>query len=401
MSNERIEAARAAKRSGPVFLEYGFRPFFLGAGIQAVLAMGAWMIWIYLLEVDAVPENLTIAIPVHIWHAHEMIFGYGLAVVAGFLLTAVPSWTGRQPVRGRMLGMLFALWLAARLASWFSALLPPLAVALPELAFIAMLSALVGHALLSGWSKRNILFLPVLAAMFGASLMHYLDLPYPAHMLGLDMLLILVTVVGGRVVPAFTTNALRREGVEPLPRTSDKRDLAAILAIVAMAIADMALPGSTATGVIAVLAGLSIGIRMIGWRTVKVLRSPILWVLHLGYGWLAFGLIFKGIALTTDIASEATAIHALTVGAIGSLTLGVMSRAALGHTGRELKVSTAIVIAYLLVSLATVIRIAGPAQLYEESMLISGAAWIAAFLIFAVTYWPILTRPRISLSGSS
>lgn len=402
MSNERIEAAREAKRNGPIFLEYGFRPFFLGAGIQAVLAMSTWIIWIYLLGENAEPESLTIAVPVHVWHAHEMIFGYGLAVLAGFLLTALPSWTGKSPVRGAMLGILFALWLAARLASWFSALLPPLAAALPELAFIAMLTILVAHALLSGWSKRNFLFFPVLVAIFAADLMYHLGLPYPAHALGLDILLILIAVIGGRVVPAFTTNTLRREGVEPLPRASDKRDLAAVLALVAMTVADMIAPGSMVTGVIAIIAGLLIAIRMIGWRIAHVMRSPILWILHLGYAWLAFGLAFKGIALTTGFATEVTAIHALTIGAIGSMTLGMMTRASLGHTGRDLKVSRAIAMAYLLVSLAAILRVAGPTvlpvQMYDGAILISGAIWIAAFLIFAVIYWPILTRPRISLT---
>lgn len=401
MSEERIEAARAAKKAGPVFLEYGFRPFFLGAGIQAVLAMAAWMGWLFLLDAGWVPDRLTIAAPVHIWHAHEMIFGYALAVVAGFFLTAVPNWTGKQPVRGPLLGVLFALWLAARLTSWFSAFLPPLAVALPELAFIAMLAALVGQALLSGWSKRNFLFLPVLAAMFAAALMYHLGLPYPAHMLGIDTLLVLVTVIGGRVVPAFTTNALRRDGAEFLPRSAGKRDIAAIIAVLLLAISDMAAPGAFATGCIALVAGILVGIRMIGWRTSRVLNSPILWILHLGYGWLAFGLIFKGVALTMDVATEITAIHSLTVGAIGSMTLGVMTRAALGHTGRELRVSLGIAVAYLLVSLAAVIRIAGPVMpdgLQDEAMMASGAVWILAFAIFAVTYWPILTRPRISLS---
>jgi uncharacterized protein involved in response to NO len=400
MNTDRIEAARAAKRIGPVFLEFGFRPFFLGAGIQAVMAMGGWMMWIYLLRAKLMPDSLTIAVPVHIWHAHEMIFGYGLAVAAGFFLTAVPSWTGRKPVRGTMLGILFALWLAARLASWFSASLPPIAVALPELAFIAMLMALVGHALLAGWSRRNFLLLPVLAAMFVAAALYHLKFPYPAHILGLDTLLVLITVIGGRIVPAFTTNALRRDGVEPLPRASDKRDVAAILSVVALAMADLALPGSTTTGAVAIVAGLLVACRMIGWGTPKVLNAPIVWILHLGYGWLAFGLVLKGLAIVTGAIPEITAIHALTIGAIGSTTMGVMSRAALGHTGRELKVTTAIATAYLMISLAAIIRITSaalPAGLHDEAMLISGAVWITAFLIFTVTYWPVLTRPRVTL----
>jgi len=400
MSSDKIETARADKRNGPVFLEYGFRPFFLGAGIQAVLAMAVWILWISLLTANSVPDSFPFAVPVHIWHAHEMIFGYGLAVVAGFFLTAVPSWTGKRPVRGTMLGLLFALWLSARLASWLSASLPPIAVALPELAFIAMLSTLVGHALLAGWSKRNFLFFPVLAAMFAASVLYHLKYPYLALTLALDTLLVLITVIGGRVVPAFTTNALRRDGIEPLPRKSGKRDVIATVVVVGMLISDLAVPGSAITGTVAIVAGLLVGCRMIGWRTSKVLNSPIVWILHLGYGWLAFGFVLKGVALITGVVPETTAIHALTIGAVGSMTLGVMSRAALGHTGRELKVTTPMALAYLLISLATVIRISStalPDGLHDDAILVSGAVWIAAFLIFVATYWPILTRPRVLL----
>jgi uncharacterized protein involved in response to NO len=236
--------------------------------------------------------------------------------------------------------------------------------------------------------------------MFVAAALYHLKFPYPAHMLGLDTLLVLLTVIGGRIVPAFTTNALRRDGIEPLPLASSKRGVAAISSVVALAIADLALPGSTTTGAISIIAGLLVANRMIGWRTPKVLNSPILWILHLGYGWLAVGFILKGFALVTGMVAEITAIHALTIGAIGSMTMGVMSRAALGHTGRELKVTTAMATAYLLISLAAIIRMAIgalPARLHDEAVLASGAVWITAFLIFAATYWPVLTRPRVSL----
>lgn len=402
MTEERIEAARGEKRSAPVFLEYGFRPFFLGAGIQAVVAMSAWLAWLYLLGVEGVPDQLTINVPVNVWHAHEMIFGYGLAVVAGFFLTAVPSWTKRQPVRGRTLGILFGLWLAARVTNWLSAFLPTALVALPELAFIGMLALLVGQALLSGWSRRNFLFLPVLAAMFAAALMYYLDLQYAGNLLALDILLILITVIGGRIVPAFTTNVLRRQGIAPLPRASDKRDVAAIVAVLAMSVLDLLSPGSEITGYVAAAAGVLIALRMVGWRTPRVLGSPILWILHLGFGWLAFGLVLKGTALITGAFGEIDAFHALTVGTIGSMTLGVMSRAALGHTGRQLKVSAAIVVAYMLISVSAIVRIAIPAisaGYYNHAILLSGMAWIVAFIIFTVQYWPILTRPRAGLNA--
>lgn len=407
MTNIDLEEARRKKRySGPVFFEYGFRPFFLGAGIQAVLAMAAWIAWIALQP--AWPElPVTIAVPVHQWHAHEMIFGYALAAVAGFFLTAVPNWTGRQPVRGSALAVLFVLWLVARVASWSSAWIPPVLVALPELAFLAMLSALVGQALLSGWSKRNFVFLPVLGALFTGALLYHLDTAgwldgalWPGHMLALDALLLLITVVGGRIVPAFTTNALRRGGDENLPRQMGRRDVVMIALVGAMAVADQVDPGGSVAGWIALAAGAAGAFRMIGWRTGAILHAPILWILHLGYGWLVFGLLLKGMALVAGWVPEIVALHALTVGAVGSMTLGVMTRAALGHTGRTLAVSRPIAVSYAMVSLAAVVRVAGPFlpdRIYDGAMLGSGLLWIAAFLIFAVGYWPVLTRPRLSV----
>jgi len=400
---------RKQRYSGLVFFEYGFRPFFLAAGFQASLAMLAWVAWIALQERGDAGEMLSIGVPVYQWHAHEMIFGYGLAVVAGFFLTAVPGWTGRQPVRGVMLAVLFGLWLLARLTSWTSAWLPPLAVALPELAFIGLLSAFVAHALLAGWSKRNFVFLPVLTILFiGATLYHLeammvTDTTAAAgQLLAFDALLVLLTVIGGRIVPAFTTNVLRRRDVEPLPRTADRRDMLAILTIAALLAADLVAPDSAATGWIALAAALAGGARMTGWRTGRVLDSPLLWILHLGYAWLVFGLLLKALALITATIPATAALHALTVGALGSMTLGVMSRAALGHTGRPLRVSKAIVGSYVLVSLAAVLRIAWPiADLpsYGVAMQVSGLLWCAAFLIFAVAYWPVLTRPRISAAA--
>lgn len=407
MTQASADQAPARRRpQGLIFLEYGFRPFFLGAGLQAVLAMLAWLVWIGLDAASVSPAAVTIRGPVHVWHAHEMIFGYGLAVVAGFFLTAVPSWTGRKPVSGALLGVLFGLWAAARLASWSSAFLPPVLVAIPELAFVAMLAALVGQALLSGWSKRNFVFLPVLAAFFLAASLYHIEIAGLAdataltgHRLGLDALLVLITVIGGRIVPAFTTNALRRLGVHALPRPADRRDVVAILSVVLLALGDIVVPGTVFTGWVALAAAAAGAVRMVGWRSGRVLDSPILWILHLGHVWLVVGFALKGVALVTGAIPEITALHALSVGAVGSMTLGVMTRAALGHTGRALQVSPWITAAYALVSAAAATRVFGPVivpERYGETMMLSGALWSAAFLIFVATYWSILTQPRIS-----
>lgn len=406
MQTDVESAHRKRDYDGPVLFEYGFRPFFLGAGVQAFLAMAAWMAWIATQQQGIATPSLSIAAPVHQWHAHEMIFGYGLAVVAGFFLTAVPSWTGRQPIRGMLLAILFGLWLLARLASWTSAWLPSALVALPELAFIGLLAVLVAQALLSGWSKRNLIFLPVLAALFCAALLYHLEAmaitastSWAGHLLGIDALLLLLTVIGGRIVPAFTTNVLRREGIEPLPRATGRRDAVAMLAVVMLLVADIAAPGSVLTGWVSLAAGLAVAFRMGGWRSSRILTAPILWILHLGYAWLALGFLVKGIALLTAVLPEVVALHALTVGALGCMTLGVMTRAGLGHTGRPLRVSGPIVVSYLLTSLAAVVRIAWPIldlPLDDAALLTSGLLWCAAFLIFTIDYWPVLTRPRLS-----
>ncbi len=399
-------------RPGPVarlfdaaILSYGFRVFFLFAGLYGALAMAAWLAWIGLHALNFEVVGMSIALPPHLWHAHEMIFGYTFAVIAGFFLTAVPSWTGRQPIQGGPLALLAAAWLAARLASWSSALLPAPLVAALDLFFIALLGLMIGRALIAGGSRRNLVFLPVLAVLFVANLLVHLEILglldgglARGHLLALDMILLLIAVIGGRIVPAFTTNVLRNTGVEPLPRSHKALDIASIAAMALLLLADLIVPGSWIAGAMAGLAALAHALRLAGWRGAQTLNRPILWILHLGYAWLIAGLALKAAALLGGWLSEVTAMHALTVGAIGSMTLGVMSRAALGHTGRELVAPPAIVGAYVLLSLAAVIRVAGPALMpahYNAAMVLSGLAWIAAFAIFSVVFWPILTRPRV------
>lgn len=408
MTQTGTEAAERERHyAGPVLFEYGFRPFFLGAGVQAVLAMLAWVAWFTVQDHPSAARFLSISVPVHEWHAHEMIFGYGLAVVAGFFLTAVPSWTGRTPVRGALLAALFCLWLGARLFNWTSLWVTPAAAALSELAFIGLLTFLVARALLAGWSTRNFVFLPVLIMLFSAAALYHLEAMaisrYTAatgHLLAIDTLLVLLAVIGGRVIPAFTTNVLRRRGTTPLPRTADNRDALAILLVVALLSGDLVAPGTVVTGWIALAAGLAGAARMFGWRTGQVLDSPILWILHLGYAWLVLGLLLKGLALITGSVSEIVSLHALTVGAVGCMTLGVMSRAGLGHTGRPLIVSGPIAGSYMLVSLAALLRVAWPIAdlpFLDAALQVSGLLWCLAFLIFAVEYWPVLTRPRRSV----
>lgn len=411
MARDEAEQAppRKAGLLGAAILSYGFRVFFLLAGLYAALSMAAWLLWIGLHAMNVQVLKPSIAMPVHLWHGHEMLFGYGLAVIAGFLLTAVPSWTGRRPVAGGLLALLSGAWLAARLASWSSAHLPAALVAGLDLAFIAFLGGLVARALLAGWSPRNLVFLPVLACLLAANLLVHFEMLGLIEdgiavglTLALDAILVLIAVLGGRIVPAFTTNALRRTGVERLPRSYKPLEIAALASMVLLLLADLAWPGSKLTGAVAATAALCNGLRMIGWRSRLTLGQPILWILHLAYGWLVLGLLLKAVALLSGALSEITAIHALTVGAIGSMTLGVMSRAGLGHTGRPLVAPAPIVAAYGLVSLAALLRVAGPwlaPGFYNEVVMLAGLTWVAAFAIFSLVFWPILTRPRPSGPG--
>ena len=380
------------------FLSYGFRPFFLFAGIYAVIAMAAWMAWFGWNGENALGTDF----PPFLWHAHEMLFGYATATLAGFLLTAAPNWTGAQPVSGGPLALLAGVWAAGRAAVWFSAFLPPVLVAAADLAFPALLFAFMVRAL-TGGSPRHMVFLAVLALLFAANAMVHLerlgfsdDTAAAGHRLAFDVFILLIAVIGGRVVPAFTRGALAGES-DPLP-PRPWLDGLAVFSVLAVLVADQLAPDQPAAGGLALGAAAINGLRLIHWRGWRVLDQPIVWILHLGYAWLVVGLAFKGLAQLSDAVDGTTALHVLSIGAIGSMTLGVMTRAGLGHTGRALKVTPAITFAYLLLSAAAVVRVGGPMFLEEfrqAAMVTAGVGWCVAFAVFTRVYWPILTGPRV------
>ncbi len=387
------------------FMSYGFRPFFLLACLFAALSMAAWLAWIGLHAMNGQVLRPTIVMAPHEWHAHEMLYGYTLAAIAGFFLTAVPSWTGSKPVHGPTLALLSATWLAGRIAIWFSAYLPAFLVAALDLAFIPLLLALVAKALFQRWAPRNFVFVPILTLLFVANILVHAQwtglmnaVSGMAYRLALDTIILLIVIIGGRVVPAFTTNALRREGHENLPVSRKPLDVLSILSVAAVLVAEVIEPRGQIAGAITALAALSNAARLAGWCGLKTLNAPIVWILHLAYAWLVLGLGFKA-AAHFGLLSEATAIHALTVGAVGSMTLAIMTRASLGHTGRALQVTPAVTFAYLLVSASAAARVAVPAwvpQFYNEGMVVAGVLWMLAYGIVSIVYWPVLTLPRIS-----
>jgi uncharacterized protein involved in response to NO len=395
-------------QNGPMatFFSHAFRPFFLGAGIYAALAMAAWLAWIAIHAAGAMPEFVTVAEPLHLWHSHEMVFGFAAASVGGFLLTAVPSWTGAPHSRGLPLGIMFAIWCSGRIAMWCTALLPPAIPMLVDIAFLPVLAFAAAKQLAAQPALRNVIFLSlILGLVTGNVLFHVGRLELIAGgmesgvRLGLGTLVVMIVVIGGRVIPAFTTNALRRRGFgeDDWPKRRIPVDQAALVLSAATVILLVWGASDVATGIAALLAAVVNLMRLSGWKGLKTLPEPIVWVLHLGYAWLVVGFALLSAACLLGSGSPVSGLHALGTGAIGTMTLAIMSRASLGHTGRGLIAARPVVIAYVLVSAAALLRCFGPALApgyYNEIMLAAGLAWITAFLLFSVVFAPILLGPR-------
>lgn len=376
---------------------YGFRPFFLAAGWYALLALGVWL-WLY--QAGLAPFG---ALPAFQWHAHEMLFGFVAAAIAGFMLTAVPSWTGGRGFAGRPLVLLAALWLLGRVAMAAAGVLPLPLVAVAELVFLPALALTVAPSLLRS-SNRNAPLLIVLFALWAtdAGFMyalrgHDIVLASTALRTALNIVLLLVTIIGGRIVPAFTASGLRRRGIDVRVRTHRPLEMLAIGSMIGLIIADMAAPMQRVTGAIALLAALAQAARMAGWSTPKTFAEPIVWVLHAAYLWLPVGLLLKAVWLFTGASWAMHWPHALGAGAAGTMIVAVMTRASLGHTGRPLVVSKAIAWAYALLIAAAVVRVFGPSMLplaYAHVIACAAVLWIAAFLVYVWVYTPILLRPR-------
>jgi len=377
----------------------GFRPFFLAAGLQAVSSVLAW------LAIFAGIAPAPAWISPSLWHAHEMVYGFVAAAAAGFLLTAAPTWTQSRPLSGAPLGLLAALWLAGRVAMALAGLLPHALVALVDLAFLPALAYAVGRAIVASRQRRNYGFPAVLSALALANAGAHLDAlgvwPGAASVClhaGVDLAIVLIVVVGGRITPSFTANALRRDGIEAAVRTRPTLDRAAIVAVVGVAFANLLCPRTFASGVMALFASLAVALRMSGWRTRYTLRDPLVLSLHLGYAWVAIGLAAIAIADLGGVIPWSVGLHAETTGAIGTMVLAVMTRVALGHTGRPLLAPRAATGAYLLVSLAALARTGGALlapDFYLQVVACAGLIWAAAFAVFLFHYAPILVRPRV------
>jgi uncharacterized protein involved in response to NO len=375
---------------GPALLQQGFRPFFFAAGLWAA---GALLLWLGMLAgAIALPSAFD---PVT-WHAHEMLFGFVAAVVAGFLLTAVPNWTGRMPLQGLPLAGLAALWLAGRVAVAFSAWTGPLAAAALDLAFLTALLGAIGREVLAGCNWRNLPVCLALAALLLANALVHLDAiglaaTGPAGIrLGTVVPIALITLVGGRIVPSFTSNWLRKRG-ERLPAPFGRFDRLALAVTLPALVAWALAPAGRLTAVALLAAGLANALRLARWRGQRTLAEPLVAVLHLGYAWIPAGLFLTGVgAWSPDLVPPAAGLHALTAGAIGTMTLAVMTRATLGHTGRALTADRGTFVIYACVSLGALLRVLAAFAPDLPMLSLSAVLWAAAFLLFTAIYGPLL-----------
>jgi len=380
-------------------LAYGFRPFFLLAGVDALFNMTLWLT-VYFVP-DLWPNDVLASV---YWHAHEMLFGFVGAAIGGFLLTAVPGWTGRQPYAGWPLGVLVAIWLAGRIAMLPWCNIPPLVAAVVDLAFFPALMIALAPPLLRARKLRNLGFVPVLLALFLADLAFHLgnvgvlpDAELAALNIAVDIVLLLVTVIGGRIIPGFTRNGLVRHGVHLDITAQPLIDAAAIGALIAMLFVDIAAPQTGTSGIVALIAAVFQAFRLSRWHGHRSFREPLVWVLHAGYAWLVLGLLLKGLWIVAGASVAANWIHAFTVGAFATMILAVMTRASLGHTGRALIAPPAAIGAYVFITLAAVLRVFGPWCMpnhYTITIALAGTFWIAAFGLFVMSYGKILTTSR-------
>ncbi|WP_019865024.1 NnrS family protein [Methylovulum miyakonense] len=372
----------------------GFRAFFVLAGLSALMLI---VLWNAIFKGELVHANYFVP---NLWHAHEMLLGYSVAVVAGFLLTAVKNWTGRPTLSGDQLGGLCLLWLYGRILPFYAGLLPDSLIALVDFLFLPLLAYRVSLPILQAKQTVNLVFVAILLVLAaGNGLVH-------AQMLGwtnasanlgiglvLATLVVLILVIAGRVYPFFTERAISGTMVTKNPLIEGLSIASAVL-VFALQLAHVSGTGLAVAAIIAALANFA---RVYGWYVPRIRYVPLLWVLYIGYGWIITGFGLTALA-AYQLVLPSLALHAFTVGGIAVVTLGMMARVSLGHTGRALRVSNAIALAFVLINVAALLRVLLPIALpnwYDWLVYGSTLCWLAAFALFIVVYLPILTQARI------
>jgi uncharacterized protein involved in response to NO len=382
--------------SGPALLSYGFRPFFLAGATYAGLGI---LIWLPLFSGDiTIPTAFS---PLD-WHIHEMLYGYLPAVVTGFLLTAIPNWTGRLPLQGGPLAVLVLAWIAGRVAVWFSSMIGALVGGLIDVLFLFLVFVATTREVVSGRNWRNLppIFI-VLIFLIGNVIFHVEDYETGTAELGTHVgiaaAVALISLIGGRVIPSFTHNWLARENPGRLPVPFGRFDIAVLaLSLIALAVW-IANPTWTYTGALMLAAGVAHAVRLGRWAGDRSLRDCLVLILHVGYAFVPIGfLLLAGAILFPQTIPSSAGIHAWTAGAIGTMTLAIMTRASLGHTGQPLAAGSLTQTIYAAVLIAALLRVAAAFETGAEAVLLeaAGIAWITAFWLFAAGYGPLLSRPR-------
>ncbi len=378
------------------FFRGGFRPFFFGGAAWAVIAITLW--------ICSLTGQITFptAIDPLAWHRHEMLFGFVGAIVGGFLLTAVPNWTGRLPIAGWPLAGLFALWGTARIAVLFSGIVSIPVAAILDVGFFLVLGLLAAREVLEA-NNRNVPVVGMILLFGLADAVDYLaitgaiPLPDLGWQLALSIIVLLISLIGGRIIPSFTRNWLAKRGVRTgLPTQAGKFDLFVIGATAFTLLAWLSGPATAPIGAVLIAAAALQLARWVRWRGYRTFADPLVLILHVGYAWLPIGLALLGLSLMGAVPRSA-AIHALTAGAMTTMILAVMTRASLGHTARELKANAATVVLYLLVTAGALLRVCASLRLidYGFGIEIAGIVWGGALLLFLIAYAPVLWRPRL------
>ena len=375
-----------------VVLQKGFRPFFLLGSMCAVFLV-PWWAFTYQQPMSGEPGLESIS-----WHSHEMIFGFTMAIVAGFLLTAVENWTSRPTARGPFLAVLVGLWVIGRLVGLGGA---AAAIAgLADLLFLPALTVAIAIPLFLARSKRNYLLLAILPLLWICDLHLHLRtsglLPQSllrTDLVAVDLIVVVLVIITGRIVPLFTRNTLADESIRPIPGVG----IAAIVGVLVVAVIEVIAPGGYVMAVAAGIAGFLVFGRSVHWGIQKTVGKPILWVLHLGHAWIWLGLFLKAASAAGMAIPSSVATHALTAGAIGTLTLGMMARVTLGHTGRPLQVSPLLTVAFVAITGAALLRVFGPwlrADLTRSALISSATLWSLAFALYVIGNSRFLTTPR-------
>lgn len=380
--------------SGPALFSYGFRPFFLLAALQAGATILLWLPFV----------SGRIAVPTAFhpidWHVHEMLFGYQAAAIAGFLLTAIPNWTGRLPVQGLPLLVLVLAWCAGRVAVLVSAWIGWRAAMAIDALFLVLLAGAALREIVSGRNWRNLKVVALLLMLLAGNLAFHLEAALTgsadmARRLSIGAVLLLVALVAGRIVPSFTRNWLAPRGQGRLPVAFNRFDKLVLGLTAAGVLLWIVRPDGVATGAALSACAVLHLARLARWAGERTWRNPLLVILHVGYLFVPLGFALSG-AAAFGLIAPAAGLHAWTAGAFGVTTLAVMSRASLGHTGRALVASRAVQACYALLVAGTLLRICsalghGPAMVLH----VAGLFWSLAFLGFALAYWPVLTGPRL------